>query len=55
MQLPPEDAPILAAAVQAKADLLVTGDRSHFGHLFRKTVRGVRVESLADALARLLR
>src|ERR1700694_1932587 len=30
-KLPPKDAPILAAAVQAGADVLVTGDRMHFG------------------------
>ena len=54
LQLPPGDAPILAAAVHANADMLVTGDRSHFGHLFGKTARGVEVVSLADALGRLL-
>jgi uncharacterized protein len=52
--LPPDDAPILAAAVQARADLLVTGDRTHFGHLFEKSVRGVKVSSLAEALQRVL-
>lgn len=31
--LPMADAPILAAAVQAGADALVTGDRADFGHL----------------------
>ncbi len=52
--LPPQDAPILAAAVQARADLLVTGDRTHFGRLFGKTLRGVEVISLVDALARVM-
>ena len=48
------DAPILAAAVAAGADFLVTGDRTHFGHLFGSEVGGVRVVSPAEALALLL-
>jgi predicted nucleic acid-binding protein len=52
--LPPKDAPILAAAVEAKADLLVTGDLTHFGHLYGRTIRGVKVVTPATALARLL-
>jgi len=48
--LPDEDAPILAAAVEADADILVTGDRSHFGHLFGRLLGGVRVLALADTL-----
>lgn len=42
-QLPAKDAPILAAAVQAGARLLVTGDRKDFGHLYGKTLRGTLV------------
>lgn len=49
-----KDVPILAAAVQAQAALLVTGDRTHFGHLYGKIVRGVEVITLAEALARVL-
>ena len=41
--LPAKDAPILAAAVQAGADVLVTGDESDFGHLYRRTLRGTEV------------
>lgn len=52
--LPGKDAPILAAAVLSRCDALVTGDRSHFGSLFGKTVGGVAVLSLRDALERLL-
>ena len=51
--LPPGDAPILAAAVAAEADALVTGDRSHFGRLFGRRVGGVEVLSLAEAIGRL--
>lgn len=52
--LPWKDAPILGAAVQARADLLVTGDRTHFGHLLGRTLRGVKVATPAQALARVL-
>ena len=52
--LPLEDAPILAAAVEAEADLLVTGDRSHFGRLYGRSLRGVRIAAPADALALVL-
>jgi predicted nucleic acid-binding protein len=48
--LPENDAPVLAAAAAAEADLLVTGDRRHFGHLFGKKVGRVRVVQLRDAL-----
>ena len=48
--LPLKDAPILAAAVQAHADLLVTGDSRDFRHLFGRVLRGTRVVSPATAL-----
>lgn len=53
-ELPQNDAPILAAAVQAKANVLVTGDKTHFGHLFGKTKRSVKILSLKETLAILL-
>jgi predicted nucleic acid-binding protein len=52
--LPLNDAPILAAAVAAGADVLVTGDRTHFGPLYNKRIRGVDVLPPAEILARLL-
>ena len=52
--LPAEDAPMLAAAIQAHADLLVTGDRTHFGHLYGQTIAGLETVAPAEALARLL-
>jgi len=48
--LPLKDAPILAAAVNANADLLVTGDRRDFGHLHGRELRGARVVNPARAL-----
>jgi len=53
-QLPLKDAPVLAAAVASRADVLVTGDRAHFGHLLGRRVRDVRVLTPADALALVL-
>ena len=44
------DAPVLAAAVAAGVDGLVTADRSSFGHLFGSRPGGVTVASLCEAL-----
>jgi len=49
--LPPKDAPILAAAPAAKAGLLVTGDRTHFGHLFGRSIGHLLVQRPKDALS----
>ena len=51
---PLKDAPILAAAVHANADILVTGDLRDFGHLSGKSLRGVRILSLAKAIEAVL-
>lgn len=48
--LPPKDAPILAAAIDARCHLLVTGDRAHFGRLFGRQLRGTVVALPVDAL-----
>ncbi len=48
--LPLKDAPILGAAIHARADLLVTGDGRDFGHLSGSTLRGTRVVTPAAAL-----
>lgn len=53
--LPVKDAPILAAAAQAKADLLVTGDRAHCGIFYGRTLRGVEVLTPRTALERILK
>lgn len=41
--LPPKDVPILAAAVAARCDVLLTGDVGDFGHLLGNVADGVRV------------
>ena len=45
-----KDQPILAAAIAASVDYLITGDKSHFGHLYRTRVSGVYVIAPADFL-----
>lgn len=52
--LGPKDAPVLAASAQARANLLVTGDRTDFGHLYRRTLREVEMLPTAGALDRVL-
>lgn len=43
-----KDAPVLAAALQGKVDIFVTGDRRDFGHLFGQIWEGVKILSPAD-------
>ncbi len=50
----PADVPVLAAAIQCRADVLVTGDRRAFGSHFRTRLAGVEVLVLRDALRRVL-
>ena len=52
--LPGKDAPILAAAAQAKVDILVTGDRTDFGSLYERNFWGVEVLPPRTALERIL-
>jgi hypothetical protein len=51
--LPERDQPVLAAALHARCNALVTGDRTHFGALYGDTIGGVtiyRPASLVEAL-----
>jgi predicted nucleic acid-binding protein len=50
----PGDVPVLAAAIQCRADVLVTGDRRAFGRHFRARLADVEVLVLRDALRRVL-
>lgn len=52
--LPGKDVPILAAALTQQADILVTGDRRDFGHLFHRTVSGLTILPLDDTIECLL-
>ncbi|HXP11513.1 MAG TPA: PIN domain-containing protein [Acidobacteriaceae bacterium] len=42
--LPDKDLPVLAAAVFARADFLVTGDKRHFGQWYGAAFLGVRID-----------
>lgn len=49
-----KDQPVMAAAVGLACDVLVTGDRTHFGALYGQVLLGVRIESprlLAERLS----
>lgn len=53
LPLPEKDRPVLAAAIRHGCAALVTGDRTHFGALYGKTLRGVKIHtprSLAETL-----
>jgi predicted nucleic acid-binding protein len=52
--LPPKDAPILAAAVDARCHVLATGDRTDFGRLLGRRMRGAVVMLPAEAIALLV-
>lgn len=48
LQLPDKDIPVLAGAIHARCDSLMTGDSRHFGQLFGRTVGGVTIRSPVD-------
>ena len=48
--LPEKDAPVYAAAVSARAAVLLTGDRKHFGELMTRTDLPLRVQTVRDLL-----
>ncbi|HEY5567349.1 MAG TPA: PIN domain-containing protein [Gammaproteobacteria bacterium] len=51
--LPEKDWPVLAAAMRLRCETLVTGDRTHFGTLYGKTINAVSIHSprsLAEAV-----
>lgn len=49
-----KDVPILGGAVAARADILVTGDRRHFGRFFGTTAAGAKILPPADLVSLLL-
>lgn len=52
LELDLKDRPILAAAIAANANVLLTGDRRHFGHLYGKTIAGVEIQRPAEFVRR---
>jgi predicted nucleic acid-binding protein len=51
LNLPPKDQPVLAAAIRHGCDVLVTGDRTHFGFLYERTLHGVTIRSPSSLAA----
>ena len=52
--LPLKDLPVLLAAMSGQAAMLVTGDATHFGHLYGHVGDEVLVTTVAGAIERLL-
>jgi hypothetical protein len=50
IELPQKDVPIMLAAIHARSTHLLTGDRKHFGRLFGRTVKNVRILTVHDYL-----
>jgi predicted nucleic acid-binding protein len=55
LPLPPKDRPVLAAAIRLRCQVLVTGDRTHFGGLYGMAIQGVTVHSPRSVAELLLR
>ena len=53
--LPEKDRPVLAAAIRLGCEVLVTGDKTHFGSLNGERVCGVAIHSPASFLSGVLR
>jgi predicted nucleic acid-binding protein len=54
LPLPEKDRPVLAAAVRHHCQVLVTGDRTHFGSLYGQTLHGVAIHSPRSLAEKLL-
>lgn len=51
--LPEKDRPVLAAAIHHHCEVLLTGDKTHFGPLYGKTIDDVEVHSPASLVIKL--
>lgn len=47
-ELAEKDRPVLAAAIHHQCEILLTGDKTHFGPLYGRTVAGVEIHSPAS-------
>ena len=50
IDLPEKDRPVLMAAISSRADYFLTGDMTHFGEYFGKSVSGVKILRPRDYL-----
>ena len=55
LPLPEKDRPVLAAAIRSQCAALLTGDRTHFGFLYGKTIRGVTIHSPRSLAEKLIK
>ena len=46
--LPEKDRPVLAASIHHQCQVLLTGDKTHFGPLYGQTIEGVEIHSPAS-------
>jgi len=53
--LPEKNRPVLAAAIRLGCHALVTGDKTHFGRLYGRNVRGVTIHSPRSVYEALIR
>jgi len=54
VELDEKDRPVLAAAIRLECEALLTGDSTHFGHLYGQTILGVTVHSPRSLAGELL-
>ncbi len=54
IELAEKDRPILCSAISSNCDLLATGDKRDFGHLFEQTIQATVVVSLTGLANRLI-
>jgi len=47
-RLPEKDRPVLAASIHHQCQVLLTGDKTHFGPLYGQTIEGVELHSPAS-------
>lgn len=47
-ELPRKDRPVLAAAIHHRCQVLLTGDKTHYGSLYGRTIEGVEIHSPAS-------
>ncbi len=54
IDLPDKDIPVLASAIEAGCDILMTGDSRHFGPLFGRSIGGLSIRSPVDTATHIL-
>ncbi len=52
-ELPEKDRPVLAAAMHHHCEILLTGDKTHFGPLYGRSIEGVEIHSPASLAIKL--